>query len=75
MKARGWKLYDDDESAIANGKTFRVCYFTKEHQEKFLYYQTKEEAFSFVQEHPELDRPEIKDVKTCEYLYPKAPAK
>lgn len=67
-----WKLFDDGDSAIVNGTPFRVAYFLNE-TAHFLYFRTKEEAFRFVQDSPELERPEIKNVADCEYLYPLLP--
>lgn len=73
MSTRGWKLYDDGESAVANGTPFRVSYFNSQHYETFLYFATKGDAFAFVQTHPELTQPEIKDLIANEFLYPHAP--
>lgn len=71
-RAQGWTLYDNDESAEANGTPFRVCYFLRQ-EERFLYFLTQEEAFQWVADKPTLERPEIKDIRTGTYLYPKAP--
>ena len=66
-----WKLMDDDDSAIANGRHFRVMYFT-EGVEKVLYFKDMVEAFKFVQRNPTMEHPEIRNVETREILFPKS---
>lgn len=72
MSARGWKLFDDGNSAVAAGTPFRVSYFLRQ-EERHLYFATKEEAFAWVQDNPTFEGPEIKDMQSNEYLYPKCP--
>lgn len=67
---RGWKRYDDGNSAIENGTPFRVAYFLHE-KESHLYFETSAQAFAFAQDKPEIDRIEIKNVETGKTLFPK----
>ena len=69
MNNRDFKLFDDGMSAMDNGTDFRVAYFVGERQ-RYLYFNTREEAFSFVQNHPEADMPEIQNMRTYAMLYP-----
>lgn len=59
----GWKLFHNDNDAVKLGTPFRVWYFISNYEERFLYFVTREEAFRFVQNHHEIDRPEIKDIR------------
>lgn len=72
MSGRPFKLMDDDDSAIASGTPFRVCFFISK-QERFLYFKTRGEAFVFVQNNPTAEALEIKDLESLETLYPKQP--
>ena len=65
---REWKLFDDGDSAIANGTPFRVNCFIGEH-ETFLYFSSRVEAFEFAQNNPNLEQLQIKNIATCETLY------
>jgi len=70
-KTAGWKLFDDDDSAVAAGTPFRVNYFIGG-EERVLYFRTSAAAFEFVQANWNVILPEILDLVHCEVLFPKS---